>query len=117
MGIATALDRAGQATIDGCNAADLDTAVCSMIYYGGLPFNFSENPYFKQVLKVARSAPKNYEPPNRNAVGGNMLDIIYDKQMNRDFEELLKEAETYGLAISGDCATIRKAPLANALGS
>ncbi|EJK69652.1 hypothetical protein THAOC_09067, partial [Thalassiosira oceanica] len=41
--ISTAIDRS---TIDGCNAADLHTAIGAMIYCMGLSFNFAENPYF-----------------------------------------------------------------------
>ena len=77
-GIGTALDRL---TIDGHNAADLDTAIGSMIYCMGLPFNFGENPYFKEVLKITRTSPKDYEPPSRAFVGGDLLDLTYDNQM------------------------------------
>ena len=80
-GIGTALDRE---TIDGCNAADLDTAIGSMIYCMGLPFNFGENPYFKQELKIARTSPKDYEPPKKDFVGGDLLDLTYDNQMKNE---------------------------------
>ena len=111
-GISTAFERS---TIDGCNAADLDTAIGAMIYCMGLSFSFAENPYFKQVMKIARTAPKNYEPPKRNIVGGDLLDLTYENQMNRDFTELLKESSVYGIGFSGDCATLKKSPLVNGL--
>lgn len=110
--ISTAIDRS---TIDGCNAADLHTAIGMMIYCMGLSFNFAENPYFKQVLKIARTSPTNYEPPKKDFVGGPLLDLTYDNQMNRDYEQLLKQSDEFGLGFSGDCATLKKAPLTNVL--
>jgi hypothetical protein len=106
-----------KSTIDGCNSADLDAAIAQMVYCKALSFSFGECPYFKRVLEVARSAPRGYKPPTRNTLSGPMLDLAYSTQLLRDLEELLIDADIFGLAMFGDAATIHKCPLVNMFAS
>ena len=95
LDVVTALDKH---TVDGCNAADLDTAIAQLVYCKALPFSFGECPYFQRVLEVARSAPRGYQPPKRNILSGPMLDISYAAQQKRDLEELMVDSDVFGLA-------------------
>lgn len=106
-----------KSTIEGCNSADLDAAIAQLVYCKGLPFSFAECPYFQRVLQVARSAPRGYKPPKRKALVGEMLDIAYITQLDRDLEKLVVDADIFGLAFFGDGATIHKCPLVNIFAS
>jgi hypothetical protein len=115
VGVLTSFEKS--ATIDDCNSADLDAAIAQMVYCRALPFSFGECPYFQRVIQVARSAPKNYIPPKRMALCGDMLDIAYMSQLKRDFRELLVDADVFGIGFFGDGATIHKCPLVNVFAS
>jgi hypothetical protein len=86
VGVLTSFEKS--ATID-CNSADLDAAIAQMVYCRALPFSFGECPYFQRVIQVAQSAPTGCIPPKRMALCGDMLDIAYQSQLERDFRELL----------------------------
>jgi hypothetical protein len=92
-------------------------AIADLIHSCGLPFSLASHHKFHRVLTCAKQAPKNYVPPNRNAVAGKLLDINYNIYQNQTTEKLLKDAEIYGLTFFGDGATIRKSPLINILAS
>ena len=64
---------------------------------------------------MAKSAPNDYSPLKRNIVGGPLLDTTYQNGLERDFWALLADADSHGLGIMGDAATIAKKPLANVL--
>jgi hypothetical protein len=53
--------------------------------------------------------------PNANKIGGPLLDLNFKMAYERNKEELLKEAGTFGLAFMGDGATIHRMPLMNIL--
>jgi hypothetical protein len=86
-----------------------------MIYCKGLSFNFGECPYFKQVLTLARFSPKDYAPPKKNIVAGPLLDLTFEKHLQKDFSDLMVDADVFGLGFFGDAATIKKSPLVNVL--
>ena len=54
------------------------------VYCKGLPFSFGECPYFQRVIDVARCAPRGYKPPKRGILAGEMLDLAYTTQLERD---------------------------------
>ena len=103
------------ATIDTCNSAEVDTAIGNMIYCKGLSFNFGECPYFKHVLTLARFAPTYYAPPKKNIVAGPLLDLTFEKHLQKDFSDLMVDADVFGLGFFGDAETIKKSPLVNVL--
>jgi hypothetical protein len=106
---------ARSSTIDDNNTADMDVAIGDMIYCHGLPFNFGESPLFRKVIKMAKFAPGNYEPPKKNIVGGSLLDTSHDVKFAEDLKVLAADADVFGLCFLGDFATIKKAPLMNVL--
>ena len=113
-GLKTTVER-NLATIDGHNSADLDVAIANCIYCHGLSFSFGESPYLKKILQVAKSAPNDYSAPKRNIVSGALLDTTYQNDLERNFKELLADADTHGLGMTGDGATIKGSPLMNVL--
>ena len=95
---------------------DLDTAIADMVICDGLNFNLGEKVRFMNVLKAAKKVNlQHYTPPNGARIGGELLDISHQTIMDTNRENLLLEANTYGIMFLGDGATIRKIPLTNML--
>ena len=63
------------------------------------------------MLELARTVSKCYQPPNRNLVSKDLLDVIYDQNMERNLSLIEKESEIFGLLFLGDGATISRVPL------
>lgn len=97
--------------------SNLDFAIANMIHCLGLPFSFSEEPAFLSVLKMSRFMSREYLPPNRKRVAGELLDKNFNRTTESSIELLKKEASMYGMALIGDGATIRKMPLMNIISS
>ena len=66
------------------NETRLKVAITDLIIYGGLSFNLSQKPRFKNVLELARTVSKCYQPPNRNLISKDLLDVIHDQNMERN---------------------------------
>ena len=69
------------------------------------------------MIDVARCAPRGYEPPKRGILAGEMLDLAYTTQLERDVTQLMIDADIFGIAFFGDGATIHKCPLVNLFAS
>ena len=93
----------------------LTMAVADLIHSCGLPFSLSSHPKFKKVLQLAKCVGTDYKPPSRIAVAGSLLDVNYDAYIKKNNEEVMKEANVYGLSFYGDGATVKKMPLINIL--
>ena len=106
---------ANQPTLLTSHEAALDTSIATMIHACNLPLSFGESPLFKKVLHHARLVGSKYTPPKKNIVGGPLLDANFTQTSNKNMKGLLKNADTYGLAMLGDGATIAKKPLFNVL--
>ena len=91
--------------------------ICELVYSLGLSFKLVEEEQFRGLLTAAKGIPSTYKFPSRNQVGGKFLQLQYDKRCKYNDQQLLKEAETYGMCFFGDGATIKKMPLLNILGS
>ena len=95
--------------------AALTSAVADMIHSMGLPFSLSTDPKFRRVIKLARNVGSNYLTPTRQRIGSDLLKLNYDLYVFNTKESLLNQAETYGLTLYGDGATVKKMPLINVL--
>ena len=73
----------------------------------------------KRFIRILLSGTVSYnwKPPSHNKISGKLLDISYKNTIEKNEEELKKEADTFGIAFLGDFATIKKMPLLNILGS
>ena len=105
----------GSGTIDNYNVADLGTVIGGMIYCTGLPFSFGENYYFKKVLKVKKTAAKEYVTLKKDMTARNLLNLIYKCTMEKVFQQLSNNGHKFGLVVFGDAKTIEKSPLVNVL--
>lgn len=93
----------------------LTMAIADMIHSLGLPFSLASEPKFHTVLQLAKNAGSNYQPPNRNVIGKQLLQLNYDHYIDTSFSKALNNAEYYGITLFGDGATIKKTPFLNIL--
>jgi len=102
-----------------CASADshLTMAISDLIHSRGLPFSLGSDAKFRKVLTLAKNASMTYKPPGRNQIATDLLDLNYTLYMGKNFEELMNDADIYGIAFFGDGATVKKAPLLNILAS
>lgn len=104
-----------QTLIGESGQAKLTAAIVDFIYSLGLPFNIADNHYFRRVITLSKCVTKDYKPPNRKSVGGNLLQVTYEKKMQQVMDSLQKQKEHFGLGFYGDGATIRKTPFMNVM--
>ena len=95
------------------NETRLTVSTTDLIIYGGLSFNISQIPRFKNVLDLSRTVSKCYQLPNRKLISKDLLDLIHDQNMERNLSLIKKESDIFGLLFVGDCATISRIPLLN----
>jgi hypothetical protein len=67
------------------------------------------------MIKLARNVGTNFITPSRHRIGTDLLLLNYDMYVARTKKELLNQADTYGLTLYGDGATVKKMPLINIL--
>jgi hypothetical protein len=80
-----------------------------------LPFNLTENARFRRVIRLAKFARTNYEHPKGKLVAGRLLTATHDEYMRRMYDQLTLQADTNGLCLLGDGATVKRMPVVNVL--
>ena len=95
--------------------SQLTMAIADLIHSCGLPFTLASNHKFKKVLSLAQNSSTRFLPPTRNQVAGELLELNYQVYMKKMKEDLLNDAEIYGLTFFGDGATVKRMPLINNL--
>jgi len=95
--------------------AQLTMAIADLIHSCGLPFSLASHHKFKRVLTLAKVVGTKYVPPGRNRVAGELLDLNYHKYKTDMMEDVVKDADVYGVTFFGDGATVKKTPLINIL--
>ena len=63
----------------------------------------------------SRVVGSDFEIPKRSQIGGSLLDLNFQTKYEHNKENLLKNAEVFGLAFLGDGGTIKRMPLMNIL--
>lgn len=104
-------------TVNPTAESKLTMAIADLIHLCGLPFSLVSHHKFQRVLTHAKTVSKNYVPPGRNKVGGELLDLNYELYKTKMIDMLKKEADIYGITFFGDGATVKKAPMINILAS
>ena len=66
------------------NETRLTVAIVDLIISEVLSLNLSQKPRFKKVLELSRTVSKCYQPPNRNLIAKDILDVIHDQNMERN---------------------------------
>ena len=84
------------------NETRLTVAIDDLIISEGLSFNLSHKHRFKKVLDLERTVSKRYQPPNRDIIYKNILDVINDHKMERNLSLIKKESDIFGLLFLGD---------------
>lgn len=72
-------------------SACADKAIANFFYANGLPFHCADpstDSYYKEMVRAIQQAPSGYNPPNRLALAGNLLDELH----GRMWDELMKKA-------------------------
>ena len=95
--------------------SELTAAVADMIHSVGLPFSLSKDPKFRRFIKLACNVGSNFITTSRQRIGNELLKLNYRLYIKRTKEVLLNQAETHGLTLYGDGATVKKMPLINIL--
>ena len=70
---------------------------------------------FKKVFYLERTVSKCYQPPNRNLISKDLLDVIHDQNMERNLSLIKKESDIFGLLFLGDGDNISRIPQLNIL--
>ena len=95
------------------NETRLTVVIADIILSEGLFFNLSQKYRFKKVLELARTVLKCYQPPNRDIISKDILDVIHDQIMERSLRSIKKESDIFGFLFLGDGATISRVSLLN----
>ena len=97
--------------------ARLTAALVDFTQVMGLPDTIPSCPKMGKVLDLAKKCSKDYKPPGRNEVGGKYLEQNFACYREKIVASLLTDADTFGIAMYADGATVKRAPLINILGS
>jgi hypothetical protein len=91
-------------------------SVASFFHENNIADRAVESSSFKLMINYARMVGGGYKPPNRNDVGGKLLDINYSNVIDNNKSLLEREADIFGICWLSDGATIAQMPLINVLG-
>ena len=68
----------------------LIVSISDLIISEGLSFSLSQKSRFKKLLYLERNLSKSYQPPNRNLIYKDLLDVINDQNMERNLSLIKK---------------------------
>ena len=91
----------------------MDMAVANLIHCEGTAFSLADSAHLRKIIQLAKCVSKNYVPPNRNRIAGELLELNYHEHYRKDVALLMVDSEIYGLDFYGDGATIKSMPLLN----
>ena len=97
------------------NETRLTVAISDLIISEGLYLNLSHKPRFNKVLELERTVSKCYQPPNRNLISKDILDVIHGQNTKKNLSLTEKESDIFVLLFLGDGVTIFRIPLLNIL--
>ena len=94
--------------LDPESPAKMDVALANFVHCKGLSFNLAEDDLMTRIIEITRTLDNKYRGPNRNRVGGELLDGVYNTNQDKNLDSIVDEAEVFGIAGYGDLATIDK---------
>ena len=81
-----------------------------------MPFSIVESPRLKAVIELASKTDGGSAGiPGRNAIATNLLDANFKAKRDKTLAVLKGNAETFGISLFSDGATVKKMPLINVL--
>ena len=107
----------GDGAINWNNGADLDMAIAEFYHSKAIPFNIGESDIFRKVIALARTVGPNYCTPNRNMIGGALLDFNPKSYQTKNTKDVIAEADVFGIVFLRDLATIKGRSLINIISS
>ena len=72
-------------------------AIVDLYHAEDIPLNIGESERFRKVINLARTVGPDYCPPNRNMIGGEMLDLNWKSHRTKTTKDIMAEAEMSGL--------------------
>ena len=72
------------------NETCLTVSIADLIISEVISSNLYQKPRFKKVLYLAITVSKCYQPPNRNIISKDILDVIHDQNMERNLSLIKK---------------------------
>ena len=76
-----------------------------------IPFNIGDIDRFRNVIILTRTVGPDYFPPNRNMIGGDLLDLNWKIYRTKTTKDMMAKADVFGLVFLRDLARIKKFPL------
>ena len=67
------------------------------------------------MISTDRNVSRYYKTLGRDKIQGTLLEKCFENHINNQCENLLNEADIYGIHFKGDGATIKNKPLLNIL--
>ena len=92
-------------------------AIADFIIGCGLPFSIADHPKFRYMCKIMRNSSNKFSFPNRNIISTDLMDALYESNREKYIEKLLIKAESFGISLLGDGATVKRMPLINIIAS
>ena len=96
---------------------EMDCALTEFVVAGGRSFNMIEDPNLALILKLAKSLPSNYKPPNRRKLAGVFLPKLFQDRYKKQQSLLMLDMDVFGLTFYLDGATVHKMALYNFMGA
>ena len=102
-----------QTDLRAANNSRLTTAIADMCHAENLPDRLVSTARFKEVIEAAKMVGPDYKLPNRNDIGGWLLEKNALAYKQGNLEEVTKDAPKFGYTMAGDGAQVIKKPLFN----
>ena len=90
------------------NHVALTTAIADFYHAHNTADNIVESHRWLNVLECARAVGAAYKCPNRKDIGEDLLNVNAKNYMMHNIAEAKVDADTFGLSMLGDRATIKK---------
>ena len=107
----------GDSAIYQNNKADLDMAIVYLSHAKAISSNIGDSYRFRKVITLAKTFGTDDFPPNRNMIGGDMLDLNWKSYQIKTTKDLIYRADVFGIVFLGDLTTIKGRPLINTIAS
>ena len=95
------------------NSFAMDVAYADFVFSNNLAFSITTCPKLNYLRNLARTIPSTYTPPDRNKVGGVLLDTLHDTYYDKCIKLLRDNGLLFDVTCFGDGATIKTVPLVN----
>ena len=75
----------------------MDVAMADMIHMNAMAFNFGRDMKFMKVIPIAQTLPADYTTPDCRAVGGRLLETLYEINWCEGNTMLVADCNLFGI--------------------